>query len=157
MTGTELAPPLVNPMTGEVVPLDLETDLLARERRAATEMKTAINQYVAAVDEELTRRLDRMGRRSADVGGFSIETKAPTITEYPEEQLRGALEDLIDADLLDDAVLDEVLVPQPVTHKLNRTRLNTLLKHPDERVREALAACAVETEQRRSVTVKEKP
>lgn len=155
MTSTELVP-VVNPMTGEVVPLDLETDLLARERRAATDMKKSIDQYLSHIDDELTRRLDRMGRRSAVVGGYEIETKAPTTTDYPLDAVRAALEDLVDADLLDDEIVDEVLVPQPVTYKLNRTRLNTLLKHADERVRKALEACAVEESVvRRSVSVKE--
>lgn len=155
MTSTELVP-VVNPATGEALELTSEaTDRLAQERRGVTDLKRALDSYASHLDDELTRRLDRMGRRSADVGGWTIETKAPTVTDYPVAALRAALEDLVDADLLDDPVVDEVLVPQPVTHKLNRTRLNTLLKHPEERVRAALKACAVENEQRRSVSVKE--
>lgn len=155
MTSTELV--VVNPATGNALDLaDTATDLLAAERREVVDIKRALDQFAAALDEQLTHRLDRMGTRSATVGQWTIETKAPTVTEYPADVLRSALEDLIDADILDDAILNEVLVPQPVTYKLNRTRLNNLLKHPDERVRDALAACAVETEQRRSVQVKEK-
>lgn len=156
MTSTDLVP-VVNPATGEALELTSEaTDRLAHERRGVTDLKRSLDQYASHLDEELTRRLDRMGRRSADVNGWTIETKAPTTTDYPADALRSALEDLIDADLLADEVMDDVLVPQPVTYKLNRTRLNTLLKHPDERVRSALAACAVETDvARRSVTVKE--
>jgi hypothetical protein len=155
MTSTELVE-VVNPATGESVELASETtDRIAAERRGVTDLKRALDQYASHLDDELTRRLDRMGRRSADVGGWTIETKAPTTTDYPVDALRGALEDLIDADLLDEAVRDDLIVPT-TTYKLNRTRLNTLLKHPDERVREALAACAVESEvARRTVTVKE--
>ena len=148
---------VVNPATGNTLDLPSETtDILAAERLDVIETKRALDNYASHIDTELTARLDKMGRRSANVNGWTIETKPPTTTDYPVDALRGALEDLIDADLLADEVMDDVLVPQPVTYKLNRVRLNTLLKHPNERVREALAACAVETEvARRSVTVKE--
>lgn len=157
MTSTELVP-VVNPATGEQLELASEaTDRLAEERRGVTDLKRALDQYASHIDDELTRRLDRMGRRSAQVGGYEIETKAPTSIDYPIAGLREALSHLIEADLLDADVVDEVLVPvEPRPVKLNRTRLNTLLRHPSEVVRKTLEACAVETEQRRSVVVREK-
>jgi hypothetical protein len=154
-TGTDIVP-VVNPATGEALELSTEaTDRLAHERRGVTDVKRALDQYATHIDEELTRRLDRMGRRSAVVNGWKIETKAPTSTDYSVPALRVVLHSLVHANVLDPAVVDEVLVPvDPCPVKLNRVRLNTLLKHPDDRVREALAACAVETEVRRSVSVK---
>lgn len=154
MSSTELVP-LVNPATGEVVTLDSATDLLAQERKRVVELKRALDQYASHIDDELTRRLDRMGRRSVTVGEFEIETKAPTKTDYDLNALLSALQSLVGEDLLEVDVIDEVLVPvEPRPVKLNRTRLSTLLKHPSERVRDALAACAVEVEQRRTVTVR---
>ena len=161
MTSTEVTRrtfgEVVHPTAGTVLDLgSAATDEIARERKAVIDEKRSLDQYAAALDEALTDRLDRMGRRSAEVGGWTIETRAPTTTDYPLDAVRAALEDLVDADLLDDEIVDEVLVPQPVTYKLNRVRLNTLLKHADERVRKALEACAVEEPvARRSVTVKE--
>lgn len=147
---------VVNPATGTALDLaTAATDIIAAERRDVVETKRDLDAYVSYLDESLTSRLDRMGRRSAVVGGYTIETKAPTTTEYDQSLLRNALEDLIACDLLDGEVLDEVLVPvDPVPRKLNRVRLNTLLKHPNEKVREVLAACAQEVPQRRSVSVK---
>lgn len=157
VTATPTTDLVVNPATGEALELASEaTDRLAQERRAVTHLKRDLNDYLTFIDGELTRRLDRMGRRSAVVAGYTIETKAPTTTEYDQALLRNAIEDLIACDLLDQPVLDEVLVPvDPVPRKLNRTRLNTLLKHPNEKVREVLEACAQDVPQRRSVSIKE--
>lgn len=155
-TSTELVQ-VVNPATGEAVELaSAATDHLAQERRSVTDLKRDLDHYATFLDGELTRRLDRMGRRSASVGGWGIETKAPTTTEWDEALLYEALVDLVDWELLEAEVVDEVLVPvEPVPRKLNRTRLNTLLKHPEERVRKTLEACSQEVPQRRSVSIKE--
>jgi hypothetical protein len=153
---TDLVQQFVNPSTGEVVTTADATDLLAQERRSVVAMKRSLDQYAAALDEELVRRLDKMGRRSAVVGGWKLETKAATVTAWDEQALLAALGELVGDDLLDPAIVDEVLPPvTPAPRKLDRSRANTLLRHPNPHVRAAIEACVSEVPQRRPVSVQE--
>lgn len=143
----------VNPATGVAVDLASEaTDLLAAERRDVTDLRNALAQYAQALDDEMTSRLDKENTRSADVGSWHIETKAPTIVSFDPDKLAVAIHDLIAEELLGESVLDKVLIHQP--DKVNRREVDKLLKHADKRVREHIAAVGEESEQRRTVTVK---
>jgi hypothetical protein len=55
------------------------------------DLKRALDDYAAFLDAELNSRLDKMNLRSAVVGAYTIETKAPSKVEYPPEVLREAL------------------------------------------------------------------
>jgi hypothetical protein len=65
--------------------------VIAGERRGVIDLKRALDDYATFLDAELNRRLDRMNMRSAVVGAYVIETKAPSKVEYPPEALREAL------------------------------------------------------------------
>jgi hypothetical protein len=144
---------IVNPATGEAVDLAKEaTDLLARERRDVTELRASLANYATFLDEELTRRLDKENTRSADVGEWHIETKAPTTLTFEPDRLAVAVHDLIAENLLGESVVDKLFIPQP--DKINRREVDKLLKHADKRVREHVAAAGSEEPQRRSVSVK---
>lgn len=143
----------VNPATGEAVDLKRDaTDLLAAERRRVTELRDELSRYAAFIDAELTARLDKENTRSAEVGGYRIETKAPTTLTFEPGALATAVLDLVAEGLLGESVVEKVLNPQP--DKINRREVDKLLRHADKRVREHVAAAGTEEEQRRSVSVK---
>lgn len=144
---------VVNPATGEAIELASEaTDLLAAERKGVTELRSDLANYAFYLDEELTRRLDKENTRSADVGEWHIETKAPTTISFEPDRLAVAIHDLIAEDLLGESVAERVFIPQP--DKINRREVDKLLKHSDKRVREHIAAAGTEEPQRRTVSVK---
>lgn len=143
----------INPATGVAIELASEaTDQLAGERRDVTDLRNALAQYAQAIDDELTARLDKENTRSAEVGGFKIETKAPTTLTFDPDTLHVALQDLIVEDILGKSVIDKVFIPQP--DKINRREVDKLLKHADKRVREHIASAGKEELQRRTVSVK---
>jgi hypothetical protein len=144
---------VVRPDTGEMLDIRRSaTDVLAEERKRVTELRNALNVYASFLDEELNRRLDKENTRSATVGGWKIETKAPTTLTFDPESLAVAIHDLIAEDLLGEAVLEKVLIPQP--DKVNRREVDKLLRHADSRVREHIRSVGVEEDQRRTVSVK---
>lgn len=144
---------VINPATGESIALaDQATDLLARERRAVTELRDSLNQFASYLDEELTRRLDHENTRSATVGEWKIETKAPTTLTFESGALGVAIHDLISEGLLGESVIERVFIPVP--DKVNRREVDKLLRHADKRVREHIASVGTEEAQRRTVTVK---
>lgn len=143
----------IRPSTGEALQLASEaTDILAAHRRDALDFINAERRFIDAVDEELTRRLDKANTRSAEVGGFRIETKAPTTTAWDAEKLGLVIADLIAEDLLEESVMEQVLIPQP--DKVNTAAAKKLLSHPDQRVRDHVATATTTVDQRRNVTVK---
>lgn len=143
-----------NPATGELVDLTSPTDFLAARRREVIELKKALDVYADVIDEELTRRLDRMNTRSADVGDWRIEGKPATVTEFPRDPLAKAIRELIAEDKLDGAVLGRT-IRRTSEFKVDKREVTKLLKHPDEEVRARIAAVGIESPQKRSVTVKE--
>jgi hypothetical protein len=144
---------VVRPDTGEMLDIRRSaTDVLAEERKRVTELRSALNVYASFLDEELNRRLDKENTRSATVGGWKIETKAPTTLTFDPDSLAVAIHDLIAEDLLGESVLEKVLIPQP--DKVNRREVDKLLRHADSRVREHIRSVGVEEDQRRTVSVK---
>jgi ribosomal protein L25 (general stress protein Ctc) len=144
----------VNPATGEALELaTADTDVIAGIRRGVIDLKRALDDYATFLDAELNRRLDRMNMRSAVVGAYVIETKAPSKVEYPPEALREALTALVEAGKIEADVVTRTVVAEPVSYKVDRREVNKLLKHQDEDVRKAVEAAGVDTPQRRPVKI----
>jgi len=130
----------VNPITGEALALrDESTDTLARLRDEIRDARNALNEWANQIDAELTSRLDHEARRSAQVGGYKIETTAPTVWSTDELALREALLELVEAGVISreavDAAVEVVEVP-----KARRRGLTALHRHADPRVRAVVAA-----------------
>ena len=139
--------------TGELIPLhDATTDLLAELRETIIENGRRWQEVARAIDAVLASRLDHEGRRSATVGGFKLKVPAPTKVTYDAEVLWDGLAalvpDVISADAFDSAV------EQVTTFKVkSQTVVNTLARHPDERVRMAVDQARKEEPQDRRVSV----
>lgn len=147
----------INPATGNTLQLATEdTDVIAAERRDVVNLKKSLDDFASFLDAELNRRLDGMNTRSARVGSFAVETKAPFTTEYPVEALERVLDELIADGKLNEAVKPRVLKPQPPPPpKVDKREVLKLLAHSDQEVRQAVFEVGVETPQRRTVRVEE--
>lgn len=138
--GTDLIP---HPKTGEAIAVvqDTPTDVLAELRDAIVEHERAvIGGWKRLVDDELRRRLDYEGRRSAEVGTWKLTVPGPTKTEWDAAGAYRALRGLVRAGLISKDRADEA-VERVVDYKARHGSLSQLLKHADERVRDAIAAC----------------
>lgn len=154
---------IVNPVTGEIVDLALGTDHLARARYEVVQAKRELDSFAERLDLEINRRLDMENARSAAIEDgmdetvrWEIKGKAAHVIDYPATSLGAALDALAEAGRLAGNVREKVLVPQPpTTPRVNRRELGKLLRHPDAEVRALVSGCAVETPQRRTVSVRQ--
>jgi hypothetical protein len=142
-------------VTGEVIDLaGAATSDLARVRDQLVQWeRTTLVSAKHAIDDELARRLDYEGRRSAIVGDWKITVAAPTKTAWDGERAHRALRRLVRAGLIShDRAHD--CVERVVTYKPKHGALSQLLRHADERVRDAIReAHSEQAVDRRPVTV----
>lgn len=143
-TRPRLVPNLV---TGEQLNVtEATTDELAAARDAIkVKEQTELAGYKHDIDRELARRLDRQGKRSATVGPWKITVPAPTKTVWDGEAAFAAITQLIKDDVLDKDVRARCVTPV-TTYKAQHGELVKLLKHTDQRVRDAIAACQTEVD-----------
>jgi hypothetical protein len=154
----EAAVPAVHPRTGEVVDLAAATTTdLADLRDALLEHEHGLAAVKRRIDAELCRRLDFEGKRSARVGPYKLTASAPVSVEWDAEAAASALRRLVRAGALSAEAAAEA-VTRVTTYKPVHGKLNALLRHADERVREAVAECKTErVNDRRRVGVERLP
>lgn len=150
----------VHPVTGEAIDLQLASpEELVQLRDAVTDYYSKLNALSDAVRDELVRRVDRTGGRTAWIGNVKLETNAPTSESYDREALEAALEQLVADDVLDREAVDRVIVqpPQPPlpAKRVDRRAVNTLKKHPSPDVLAAIASARQVTPQGRTIKVLE--
>ena len=143
---------VVAPITGEVLDLDAETDVLASVRDTLKLLRAEIDMAASKIDEELASRLDAANRRSVNVGGFTLKVNAPETTEWDSTALQIALAAMVEAEILHPSVMHET-IKRTVLLKVDSRSAQRLLTHPDQRVRDAVAACATTKQQVRRVSV----
>jgi len=159
MTDVELTGParLPNPLTGEVLEVDLATNAGRAELRDwLGDLKRQIDATLADLDLELVAELDRDNVRSGTFGGWHVETEAALATVWDVPRLGLALEALVAAGKLTRGAAEAALEPQPPPAPKARAReLAKLLGHVDPDVVDAVEACRhAEPRARRRVTVK---
>lgn len=156
-TSVEVVP---HPRTGELVPLDSPTDVLAEARMSVVEQREHLNRIGNAIDRELAKRLDHENMRKwrvprGDGSTLEMEVNAPTTTEWDAALLRSELLRLTQGD---DAPLTEAAVDAAVevitSYKVKAREASKLATHADERVREATLRCRSVHPQARRVSVK---
>jgi hypothetical protein len=160
MTDTSTTGPRLagNPATGELVNLDDVTlvDLVALVE-TSRELARELSYHVDELVDEAARRLDRTNSRTANLeDGTKVETNAPTVDEYTVPAVRDALERLIEAEVLDAAVLRTVIVrPAPSTPppRVDKRELNKLKAHDDPRVARLLGGARERKPQRRTLKI----
>ena len=148
---------LPNPLTGEVLIIDLATPAgLAQFRDWLGDLKRQIDATLVDVDAQITAGLDRDNVRSGRLGDWEVVTEAPLETVWDVAALTLALEALVTAGRLTRAAAAAALEqPKPPPPKPRARELAKLLGHADPDVVDAIDACRrAQPRKRRRVTVK---
>ena len=131
---------LIDPVSGEVLPLDADAELLAE---AVVELKRRAAQYAEwkrAAEDELIERLHQQRRKRATVGKWEIEIEASGRGRvWDPEDLEATVRGLVDGGMLQSSEAAGLLTPQPA--KVDGKLAMKLLERVTGEVREALEAC----------------
>lgn len=149
---------VLNPASGELLNLrELDTNDLARAVARVDRHVIAVADFRKALIGESVRRLDSLAKRKALVGGYELETNAPSTVEYREDVLRENIEALVEAGKLEAAILEQLWpTPAPAPPpkpKLDKRVVNKLKADPD--VAPAIAAASVRVNNNRTLKVRE--
>lgn len=163
-TDVAVRPTVAHPTTGEVVEVVPATpsDVLADVRDRLIEHKGEVDAACRVIDDEIARRLDYEGTRTTEVAGtvgrFKVTVVAPTKTEWDAPALYRALRKLVRAGILSKDRADAAC-RRETTYKATHGSASQLLRHADERVRDAVEACRsdVEVDRRRVTVVRQRP
>ena len=151
MTGTDL---IVHPLTGETLPIDAPTDLLAKALEEHRTLLSLMAEYKTTLQAEVLRRMDAANSRSERIADYKITVNAPRVEEYDPAALTDALRGLVDDGVLDPIVVERVVPPpKPAPLKVDKREINKLKGHPDDRVRDAVAEVCDEVPQTRTVKI----
>lgn len=128
---TELDTPftVVSPRTGEVLTLDAPLDDLGQWLDDVREVEGRIKDEKRAVQDELLRRFDKQALHTHHLaGGLKLSSPSPVpAVEYDALEMRTALLELVDADVLAIEAVDRAI--EPITeYKPRKTGINALLK-----------------------------
>lgn len=147
----------VDPTSGEIIPLDATAPELVDALTRNAELIVRIAEFRQALTDELARRLDKLNTRTDRIGPFDVETNAPTEEVYSVDRLREELGKLVDADVIDPAVLEQVITwptPKPPEPRVDKREANKLKRHPDRRVLAALQAAREIRRTKRTIKIK---
>jgi hypothetical protein len=148
---------LVNADTGELVPLaEARANELADVIDRLDREREELAGFRDLIVRELARRADARGSRTVEVDGVTYEVNAPTEERYSPDVLRAELEPLVDAGIVDAALLDELIVtppPKPQPTRVDRRRVATLKRSTEPRLLAALARARTIVGTKRTVKV----
>lgn len=145
-------PAVLNPMTGEVVPLDAPTDTLGEYLDAIREFEGSLREQKATVSRELLRRMDTEARWSVVAGPWKLTGRSPEPElVYDVDRLRAVLEQLVADDLISQRAMNEAC-ERVVEFKARKAGIAKLLKLGGA-VREQIEQCREEQEPQRYVRV----
>lgn len=101
---------IVHPATGEILDLGGETGDLVRWLQEVREMEAQIRDVKRLVTRELIARMDRDARYTLQAGGCTVKGDGPTPpTVYDGEQLRHALAEYVEAEVITADALDRAV------------------------------------------------
>lgn len=144
--GRELAVPL----TGELLPLDAESDVLAEAVNRIRELERQLASVRTQVGEELTRRMDMENLRKVRVGDYEISVDAPGSITWDLDKLHAALEGLAEKGVIVPAVVDRIMPPKL---SISQRELKKLLPTLSDEDRQALEGCSEPSRRARRVRV----
>lgn len=141
---------LIVPVTGEVLPLDGESNLLADAVLRMKEIENELYRVRKIVNDELAKRLDKENLRTAKLKDFEITVDAPSAVDWDTDGLLGALGTLVKEGVISEAALDRVM---PVTRKISQRELKKLIATLDGGDLEMVASCSKPSTRARRVKV----
>lgn len=101
---------VVHPATGEVLHLTGETADLVRWLQEVRDMESQIRDVKRLVTRELIARMDRDVRYTLQIGDLDVKGDGPIPpTVYDGQQLRQALTEYVDADVITQDTLDRAV------------------------------------------------
>lgn len=160
-TDLTTTPSIVHPATGETLELtNLAGTDLAQLLDDASAMYDLLMDFKADVIAEVCRRADMTGQRTIELNGVKFEVNAPTEDHYEPEAVRIELGKLVAEGVIDQAMIDALIVqptPKPPAERVDKRRLNAILKTDDRRVLGALALARTRAVNRRTVKVLARP
>jgi len=148
---------VVDVISGTILSLDAPDDDLIALRLRVTELRAALADVNAAIDDEVRRRMDKDSRWTREAFTMGVKASAPS----PDEQLvvpdpaelNTLLQRMLDADEITAAAKFAAIAPRPVEYDVKLAGLKALLKR--EELRERLATVArMEPRARRPVQYK---
>lgn len=150
----------IDPASGEVINLteDSTPSLVAAEQRVRA-LVAELGRYRQSIVDEVAHRLDKLNRRSDDVGEWVIETNPPATDEYLIDVLRDEFTRLAKADVVDDELVRRIIrkaPPKPPEPKVDKREINKLKSSEDRRILVALAKARQRKPNTRTLTVKAK-
>jgi hypothetical protein len=138
------------PSTGELLDLrSAPTDQIAGELLGLVEFERDARAFRRAASDELARRLDHEGRRSADVGDFHVEVNAPAEKKWKPGALELTLARLVEQG---DLSMDKARRCIRWEPKVIWGEVKTLLSDP--RIKDDIAACFTEEPTTRTARVR---
>jgi hypothetical protein len=146
------APIVIHPATGEVVPLDGPTDMLASFLASTRELEGALREAKRAVSAELHARMDAEASWTLHVRSYTITGESPNRIEYDADKLHARLAELVADDLLAPRAAEQA-VEVVTTRKARARGINQLLKLGGA-VADAIKTCQVPVERDRRISVK---
>lgn len=150
LAAQEPAPP-VDPLTGELCPLDGPTDALGTFLADVREIESRLREAKAVVTAELLARMDREGTWTVRVPGMKITGEAPGRVEYDVEKLRTVVDELVAEGTISQEAAGRAVESRVVwvAHARGVTALRKLGGH----VTAALDLCVRPVDRPRRVTV----
>jgi hypothetical protein len=118
---------VMNPLSGELVPLDSPTDTLGRYLADVREFEQGLRSAKRQVSDELLARMDADACYTAHLGDVTVEGDGPGRVEYDAEGLWHALRPFVDAGTITEAALDRA-VERVWTFKSKAAGIKALLK-----------------------------
>jgi hypothetical protein len=152
---------LIHPATGEAV--DLAGAAPAELGRTLDELAVltdALREFRRDVELELVRRIDATGRRTAELGGYKLETNAPVEETYSVEDVERELRPLVDRGIVPRETLEALVVypkPKPPEPRVDKRVLNSLKLSDNAELVRALGAARRRTNARRTLKIVTRP
>lgn len=152
---------IVHPATSETInPRELNGNDLAQLLEDVRTMSAMVYEFRDALVAEVCRRADMTGQRTIELHGCKFEVNAPTEDVYEPEHVRAQLEPLVESGVIDQSMIDHLIVrpePKPPAERVDKRRLNAILKTDDRELLHALSLARVRVVNRRTAKLIERP
>lgn len=144
--------PVVNPVTGEIVPMDAPTDQLAEFLSDVREFERAMRDQKQHVSQELHRRMDADAIWTVHLGDWTVSGESPARVEYDAELLHRKLTEFVEAHVIPQRALEDAVITE-TKYRARVSGINRLAKLGGD-LAKAIESCQIPLTRERRITVK---